>query len=63
MRKTKYKMSLREAIEVLIDHTERDLIGAGCGMRAQPTYEQREKARMAIDRAQLFLWRARSSRH
>lgn len=40
----KHEMTLREAIEVLISHTERDLIGAGMGMRSQPSHEQKEKA-------------------
>ena len=45
------KMSLIEAIEILMKHTKNDLQGQGCGIRTAPTGETRKRAIEAYKRA------------
>lgn len=54
-------MKLQNAIEILIDSAEREIAGAGCGMRALPSDAEKEMICRAIDRCGLYVhrdWRA-----
>ena len=50
------KMRLRDAIEILIHHAKRDLVGVGCGIRTIPNNEEQREARWAIQRAERYLY-------
>ncbi len=51
MNATAHECTLKWAIAVLLEHTERDFIGAGCGIRSLPNAAQRQRAVIAIKRA------------
>ena len=50
-------MSLREAIEILMAHTKKDLRGGGLGYHSIPTGTEKERAEKALARAQLYIRR------
>jgi hypothetical protein len=58
-RRNEMKMTLKTALEILIESAERDLTGAGMGFRSIPIGEKREKVEQAIKRAQEYIWGGR----
>jgi len=51
------KMSLREAIEILIRHACMNIQGAGCGIRQQPTREENMKGARAVERSWKYIYK------
>jgi len=50
------KMTLREALEILIESAKRDLSGAGCGIgHSVPEGRKRESIEDAIERAEEYI--------